>query len=167
MNRTICIVISICAVCLGGQSDTAAGTNADAVEAFLGVGAGFQSGTGIHGGVRIGAYWTQLGVGLYYAADDARLFYSVGLRGARDLLQGRFLNSYAWTGVGVAGRSNTDAGDGTYSVSPGLGIGMEFHFGIPFHFKVDTGYRFHYDSGRENKGVQIKPTVNGSITYHW
>lgn len=160
-------MISICAVCTAGQSDTTGSERGGMVESFLGVGAGFQSGTGIHGGVRIGSYWTQLGVGLYYVADDARLLYSVGLRGARDLLEGRFLNSYAWGGVGLAGRTNTDSGDGTYSISPGLGIGMEFHFGIPFHFKLDTGYRLHYDSARESKGVQIKPTVNGSITYHW
>ena len=44
---------------------------------------------------------------------------------------------------------------------------MEFHFGIPFHFKIDTGYRFQYNSAEKRSGVQIEPTVNGSITYHW
>jgi hypothetical protein len=167
----------------GGTDSTSEPSEPKPVVYFLGAGGGFESGIGLHLGVVLfDANTIQAGGGALYDNDDGILWYSAGLRYLRDIVQGKAVNSYAWAGASIYGRKggyeepdeSSMAPDTAnrvevqnYIISPGLGIGLAFHFGLPFHFYVDTGFRFFHESDNPHDGTQIKPTINGSVTYHW
>jgi hypothetical protein len=134
---------------------------------IIGAGAGTESGMGLHLGLLKGSHALQLGVGFLYG-EDADLFYSAGLRYMKYLYYGRLNNTYAWSGGSTTGRKSES--EHNRFTSFGLGLGLDYHFGLPLHFQVDTGFRLIYDHNViyfNNPCFHVGPTVNGSITYHW
>ncbi len=146
-----------------------AGETQAPVKFRVGFGGGFEAGNGLRLGVKQGSETVELGLGLLYDAADANLRYSTGLRYLHDLYNGRLNDTYAWTGAGVFGRSRSGAG---YVVSAGAGLGLALHFGLPFHFNLDSGWRLYYDTyphlwGDSYKKIQTGPTINGALIYEW
>ena len=131
----------------------------------VGFGGGFEAGNGLQLGIKQGKNAGQLGVGILYDGQTANFQYSLGLRYFRTLFSGRANDTYAWTGGAITGHSST--GDHGTLVSGGAGVGVSMHFGLPFHFNVDSGWRIYHDTQDSYTGLQFGPTINGALVYEW
>ncbi|MFH1760981.1 MAG: hypothetical protein ABIA63_07755, partial [bacterium] len=63
----------------------------------VGMGAGYESGIGLHLGLEKTVHKVHTNLGLLYRGDNAEFMYSVGVRYIRMLALGLFNNTYAWT----------------------------------------------------------------------
>jgi hypothetical protein len=128
----------------------------------VGLGGGYESGSGLTLGLCRDANKMHTTVGLLYNGEEARLMYSIGLRYIRYLARGAINDTYAWAGSGVHGERESEYND--YTAGFGVGLGIELHLGLPFHINIDSGYHITRDSEDE---ITVGPTVNGSLTYNW
>ena len=155
---------ALCAVLLVGAMGLAA--PADSVWKFsVGFGAGFEAGNGLHLGLGKGKRRGQIGLGLIYNDQNAEFDYSSGLRYIHTLTQGRINDTYAWGGAGIQGHTRT--GDRGYLAAAGMGVGASFHFGLPFHLNIDSGWDAYFDSKNEEPEISYGPTLNADLTYEW
>jgi len=167
----------LCLLLAGVQARIAASEGDSArLHLFVGGGAGFEAGNGLHAGFQYRRNTAQIGLGALYQDDtweDASVLrYSIGARYLRELHAGRFADTYAWTGVSVFGRhwyglDESEDDDSRMVFDFGIGPGIVFHFGLPIRLTLDTGYRFYVDSGHRDMGVSATPTVNASLLYRW
>jgi hypothetical protein len=132
---------------------------------MVGFGGGFEAGNGLRLGMSRGKDAVELGLGLLYKAQDAEFQYSLGLRYLRTLYAGQVNDTYAWTGAGVMGHNRS--GDNGRLASVGAGLGISIHFGLPFHFNVDSGWHIYDDSQSIYGRIQSGPTINGAVVYEW
>ncbi|MBF0431529.1 MAG: hypothetical protein HQK83_09635 [Fibrobacteria bacterium] len=135
---------------------------------IIGAGGGPEAGLGLHLGIQKQKNALRLGMLLMYNGDESGLLYSTGLRYFRFLTNGRINDTYAWAGTAITGSNDSESTD--FFQSSGFGLGVSYHFGLPFHLDLDSGLRltFDKDDPNTNKGAwYIGPTFNGALTYQW
>lgn len=172
MNFKFLILLILAAAAVSAGS-AARGASDDEPRWFVGLGAGHASGNGLQAGMIRGAHAGQFGVGLLYNGENAQLRYSLGTRYLRTLYVSPVNDTYAWGGVAMHGDHRKDRYDERTGVA-GAGLGVSFHFGLPFRFYMDAGFAFSREHSKRHVGNMedtvnrtFGPTLNGGILYAW
>lgn len=162
MRKTILLLYAVAGLTASAAAADSAAARAPGRVYSVGVGGGFESGIGISLGASGDVHQVQTTLGLLYRAQEAQFLYSAGLRYYRWLGRGQFNDTYAWGGGAVHG--SNDPQSSSYLAALGLGLGLDFHLGLPFHFCIDSGWHIVRDHTGE---TSVGPTVNGTLTYNW
>ena len=129
----------------------------------VGFGAGPQSGHGLHVGVARGLNAVDLGLGVIYDGNEAEWGYRTGLRYLRTLYAGRVNDTYAWSGGALTGNYRDQTA--SHITSFGAGLGVVFHYGLPFRLYFDSGLAAYLSKGLSKR--EYYPAFNGGLVYEW
>ncbi len=173
MNTKLLLLSVLLAVFAASAGERSESSKEDGGRWFVGLGAGHTSGNGLQVGMIRGPHTGQLGLGLLYDGERARFRYSLGGRYLRELYTGEVNDTYAWGGAALHGNHVKDR-ENAHTVTAGAGLGIAFHFGLPFRFFMDSGFALSRERQEKHIGItgvtvdrRFGPVINGGVLYAW